>query len=99
MAKALLWLLLCPVPHCHLPACAASKELARGDAVFWWLMKETQREGAKGSWVGFCCCRRRDGRCVQRSYQGKMHGFEKMKPTQKQGRFSPCVLSSICADS
>lgn len=26
-----------------------------GDAVFWWLMKETQGEGAKGSWVGFCC--------------------------------------------
>lgn len=26
-----------------------------GDAVFWWLMKETQGERAKGSWVGFCC--------------------------------------------
>lgn len=37
--------------------------------------------------------------CSKELSERKMHGTEKMKPTQKQGRFCPCVLSSICADS
>lgn len=57
--------------------------------------RESQRK------LGWLLLPREEGwqMCSKELSERKMHGIEKMKPTQKQGKFLPCVLSSICADS
>lgn len=95
------WLLLCPVLHCHLSlpvVCSQQGVNQWGDVLVANEREPGRKSQRKQGWL-LLLKEKGCQMCLKQLSERKMHSIEKMRSTQKQGRFPPCLLSSICADS